>query len=245
MAFSMYSRIPMPKIIWKKEHEKYILCFFPFVGMVTGILSVCCFFACKKLEIGRILRAAMLTVLPLLVNGGIHMDGFLDTIDAKSSYKPKEEKLRILKDPNIGAFALIYGMVYLVLTFGLFSEIGEREINFVAWGYVYSRVLSGFSVVTFRKAKKEGMAAATAENTGKSVKLIFVLEFCLCVVCFIGLHPLLGLLCAVTGIFTLVYYRSMAYRLFGGITGDLAGYFLQVCELIILVVTVLFGKVQF
>ena len=27
------------------------------------------------------------------------------------------------------------------------------------------------------------------------------------------------------------YYRRMSYRIFGGITGDLAGYFVQLCEL--------------
>jgi adenosylcobinamide-GDP ribazoletransferase len=28
-----------------------------------------------------------------------------------------------------------------------------------------------------------------------------------------------------------LYYRHMAYKKFGGITGDLAGFFLQLCEL--------------
>ena len=34
------------------------------------------------------------------------------------------------------------------------------------------------------------------------------------------------------------YYRFMSYRTFGGITGDLAGYFLQMCELWMLIGTV-------
>ena len=31
-----------------------------------------------------------------------------------------------------------------------------------------------------------------------------------------------------------LYYRVMSWRKFGGITGDLAGYFLQLCELAVL-----------
>ena len=36
-----------------------------------------------------------------------------------------------------------------------------------------------------------------------------------------------------------VYYRNFAYKTFGGITGDLAGYFLQICEISMLGVIVL------
>ena len=36
-----------------------------------------------------------------------HIDGFMDTMDAFHSYKPREEKLTILKDSHMGAFAVI------------------------------------------------------------------------------------------------------------------------------------------
>ena len=34
IAFSMYSKIPMPKIEWSKERMEYVMCFFPLVGVV-------------------------------------------------------------------------------------------------------------------------------------------------------------------------------------------------------------------
>lgn len=245
IAFSMYSRIPMPKVEWNEKSRKYILCFFPFVGAVIGMLSVFCLWICKKMEIGTILTSAFLTVLPLFVNGGIHMDGFLDTIDAKSSYKSREEKLDILKDPNTGAFAVIYGMIYMFLSFGLYSEIKEEEIIFVAAGYFFSRALSGYSILTFQKARKEGMAASTAESANRMVKWILLLESILCGGFFLILHPIVGISCILAGVLVLMYYRNMAYKLFGGVTGDLAGYFLQCCELMLLLTVVLLGKVFF
>ena len=42
----------------------------------------------------------------------------------------------------------------------------------------------------------------------------------------------------------LLYYRISSYRNFGGITGDTAGHFLQVCELAELSATVLAGLIQ-
>ena len=38
VAFSMYSKIPMPRIEWNKENMKYTMCFFPLIGVVTGVL---------------------------------------------------------------------------------------------------------------------------------------------------------------------------------------------------------------
>lgn len=39
-------------------------------------------------------------------------------------------------------------------------------------------------------------------------------------------------------------YKRMAYRNFGGITGDTAGWFLQVCEMTLLISTVLTEKIM-
>lgn len=234
IAFSTYSRIPMPRIQWEEKAMKYSMCFFPAVGLVTGLCSVGCLYGLKALGMGKLFVAAALTVLPILLNGGIHMDGFLDTVDAKRSYKSREEKLQILKDPHTGAFAIIYGIVYLVLMLGLFSEVSEKEIVFVAAGYVYSRILSGLSVVTLRKAKKDGMVAAAADAAQKNCKWILTAELAVCAAGLLCLDWVRGLVCLLTGLVCFLYYRRMAYRTFGGITGDLAGYFLQVCELMIL-----------
>lgn len=243
MAFSMYSKIPMPRIEWKEKNMKYVLCYFPFVGLVIGLLSMGCFWICEKWNMGKIFTTSILTILPLLVTGGIHMDGFLDTLDAKSSYRSREDKLRILEDPNVGAFAVIYGIIYILLCFGLFSEVTKAEMNFVVVGYVFSRILSGVSVVTLKKAKKDGMLATTSEHANKSVKWILILECIFCAGIYIAIHPIMGMVCVLAGILVFLYYCCMAYRLFGGVTGDLAGYFLQCCECAILFITVLVGKV--
>ena len=39
IAFSMYSKIPMPKIEWSKERMEYVMCFFPLVGVVLAVLT--------------------------------------------------------------------------------------------------------------------------------------------------------------------------------------------------------------
>lgn len=234
IAFSTYSKIPMPAVTWNEKSMRYSLCCFPLVGAVIGLCSMACFYGMLWIGLGKTAASAVLTVLPLLITGGIHMDGFLDTMDARSSYKSKKEKLEILKDPHMGAFAAIYGMVYLLLSFGLFSEITEKEIGFVAAGYVLSRILSGWAIVTFSKAKKEGMAAMAADAARNNVTWILAAEGVLWILAVCLLDWKKGLVCTGAGLLCMMYYRHMAYKTFGGITGDLAGYFLQICELAIL-----------
>lgn len=246
VAFSTYSKIPMPHIEWDKKSMKYSMGCFPFVGVVIGLVSIGCFYGLSLLSVGNILSAIVLAIIPILISGGIHMDGFLDTIDARNAYRSREERLQILKDPHTGAFAIIYGIVYLLICVGLFSEVMEEQIAFVAVGYIYSRILSGLSVVTFRKAKRDGMAAATADASDKSVKWMLIVELVICVagMVLLGLaqNGIAGLICAVlcivAGLLSFFYYRCMAYKWFGGTTGDLAGYFLQICELMILLAVV-------
>lgn len=242
VAFSMYSKIPMPQVEWNEKSMRYYMCFFPAVGAVIGLCCMGCYFLLGKLGMSQSAKAALLTALPVVLNGGIHMDGFMDTMDAKSSYKPMEDKLKILKDPHTGAFAVIYAILYFLVSYAFFREANSAEIGWIAAGYVYSRILSGLSVVTFKKAKKDGMVAASADAAQKNVKWILAVELAVFAVVVLWIDPLMGAVCLVTGGTVFAYYRSMSYRVFGGITGDLAGYFLQMCELMLLIVVVLAGK---
>ena len=117
VAFSMYSRIPMPQFRWEDADTKYMLCFFPWVGAVIG--AAVWFFTrlCDWLNIGLLCETFAGAAIPLLITGGFHADGFLDTSDALHSYQSRERKLEILKDSHVGAFAVIrfaiYGILYL------------------------------------------------------------------------------------------------------------------------------------
>ena len=69
-----------------------------------------------------------------------------------------------------------------------------------------------------------------------AVELIFLIATA---VAMIYLSPVSGGFGVLGGVLSFVYYRVFAYRRFGGITGDLAGYFLQIFELAVLACAVL------
>ena len=125
VAFSMYSRIPMPQFAWKDEDMKYMLCFFPWVGAVTGFCLFLWGVLSGKLLIGQTAYILIATAIPLLITGGFHVDGFMDTMDAFHSYQPKERKLEIMKDSHIGAFSVISLALLGMLWLAAISEINR------------------------------------------------------------------------------------------------------------------------
>lgn len=222
---------------------RYSMCFFPLIGVVIGALEWVLAYLMMFLGLGRLFQSCVLAVIPVLVTGGIHMDGFLDTVDAMSSWRTKEERLKILKDPHVGAFAVIFSGVLWVLAVGAFSEIltmgsvmtpyGRRALFSVATGFVISRCLSGIAVIIFPKAKKNGILRTmsdAAQRSQKQVLWVLVAELAVACALVVVTGRLRGAAVCLAAGAVFVYYRHKAVRNFGGTTGDLAGWFLTVCE---------------
>lgn len=233
IAFSMYSKIPMPKSEWTKENMRYIMCFFPLIGVIIGGLTWLWGYFGKVLVSSHVFYAAVLVLIPVAVSGGIHLDGLLDTSDALHSYQPRERKLEILKDSHAGAFAIITAVVYFLLYLGVYSEITLKSLPVVCIGFVLSRALGGFSIAAFPMAKNTGLAAAFSDGAQKQcVKMVCAIYGILCVVLMLAYDPLIGG-CAVLGAaLEYLYYYKMSMKEFGGITGDLAGFHMQMSELV-------------
>lgn len=233
IAFSMYSRIPMPRMEWTEAGMQYALCFFPAIGIVIGAVVIGFVWLAEWTGIGTIAVCCIGTALPLLITGGIHMDGFLDTTDARSSFADREKKLEILKDPNTGAFAVIGCGVYLLLYVSAWSELRSGAFPAVGSIYVMTRALSGWSVVGFPKARKNGLASTFASGAReRTVKRTMVFWWILgagFLVISAGWIP--AVLMSVTELLVFWHYHRIAMKEFGGMTGDLAGYFLQLAEL--------------
>ena len=220
IAFQMYSHIPIPSFEWDEKSRKYALCFFPLVGAVIGSVEYLWFFLAAILEAPVLIGTAVATAIPFLITGGIHMDGFCDTVDALSSQASMERKLEILKDPHAGAFAIIFAVIYILLYFAGWSAVSSmKALEAVCIGFVLSRALSGLAAVKFKGARKEGMLQNLADATAKRTTIILML------------CGWLGLLILCVNELVFLYYRLTAYKKFGGITGDLAGWFLQLAEL--------------
>lgn len=243
IAFSTYSRIPMPQVEWSDENRQYTMCFFPLIGAVIGLMMWGWLLLCDALGIGPLLRGAVGALLPLLVTGGIHMDGLMDTSDALASWQTKERRLEILKDSHVGAFAVIGCAGYLLLAAGLLSEASAQCAPMLIGAFVISRAMSAWAIAAFRSARPKGMLDAFAQAAHRRMVTISCCIYAvLCALCWGLAAGWLAAACLAAAAMCLGYYRHMAYKQFGGVTGDLAGWFLQTTELVLTAVIVLGGK---
>ncbi len=243
IAFSTYSRLPVPQVEWTDENRRYAMCFFPLVGAVIGGLMWLWIVLCGKLELGAFLKGAVGAVIPIWVTGGIHMDGFMDTKDALASWQPKEKKLEILKDSRVGAFAVMGCAAYMLLMMALVSQAKPENGAQVGAVFVLSRAMSAWALTVLRSARPEGMLdrfAAAAKKRMVSVSGCVYASLCIAVWCLADAG--LALVCIAVAAGVTAYYRHMAYKQFGGVTGDLAGWYSQMMEICLIAGVVLGGK---
>lgn len=233
IAFAMFSKIPVPQAEWTKENMKYMFCFFPFIGAVVGALSYGISLAGSMLGFHPSFVAVVLVLIPVIVTGGIHVDGLLDTSDAMSSWQERKRRLEILKDSNAGAFAVITACVYFLAWFGAYCELGGRKtaVAVLCVGFMVSRSLSGMGVILLPKAKEDGTVAEfSRKSEDKTVRNVLIVYLLILLLLMLMIHPVYGAAAFLTAMLIFGYYRHMALKYFGGTTGDLSGAFLCLCE---------------
>ena len=238
VSFSLYSKIPMPGFKWQEDDMAHSLAFFPFVGAVIGALVYALNTVAPISDLHVAVRILLTIAIPLLITGGFHVDGFMDTEDALNSYGTMEKKLEILKDSHIGAFAVISLLKwYLIYGAGvtaiLLNEKCDRRIVLLfALIFVVSRCICGLTSIGFKKARNNGFLYEETKDkqTGTVVFLIIQLIAALSAMAYLRLIYAAALILAF-GLYTL-YYRHLIYKEFGGATGDTAGFFVTTSEIV-------------
>lgn len=247
-AFSTFSRIPMPRTEWDEKSLRYMLCAFPLVGAVIGLLLWAWVALCQVLDFGTILFAAGLTLLPLAVSGGIHMDGFCDTSDALASRQSQARKLEILKDPHMGAFAAISLGAYLLAQFSLATELSPTRENIWLLGLscILSRCLSGLCSLCFPAVGGPGMLRSFRDGAEKRPAVLLLFLFS--IFCAVGMLLLFwpgGCAMLIAALLSVAALYLVSRRHFGGMRGDLAGWFLQLAEISMLAALVLTERIVY
>ncbi len=264
LAFSMFSALPMPQVEWNEKNMRYMMAAFPLVGVFIAFLCAVCFVLVQFLgnfhkNFSPALISLFFTLIPVLVTGGIHLDGFMDTCDALGSHASLEKRLEILKDSHSGAFAVlgcvIYFLCYFVLShelFGFFfgAESSRRFVNhftqLMAFFpllsiFVLSRLLSAFAVATFPIAKNSGLVHTFASASAKRFTSIWCgFWFILLSIAISFLFGTSGIVIVAASLFVFAAYFFISKKNFGGITGDTAGWFVQISELFSLAAFVIY-----
>jgi adenosylcobinamide-GDP ribazoletransferase len=223
--------------------------YFPFVGLAEGLFIAVTAMLLIKILPSQVVHA-LIVLLLLILNGGLHLDGLADTFDAIASRGDREKKLLIMKDSSIGPIGVIAIVMSLLLSYVMLNAV-----HFYSAGNLYYAILLLMTVSTRwamvpalcygRSARQDGLGRLFIENTGSRELLVstFILfTIALADGIFFSSMNLfiffsMMLFPALYGLSVLAVWFSK--RHFDGLTGDALGAVNEITRLIFLFITVI------
>ncbi len=109
--------------------------------------------------------AALLLAVWVLATGVLHLDGFLDTCDGLFGGHTAEARLRIMRDERVGAFAVIGGILLLLVKFSCLTELTNRGTALIVAPAV-GRWGMAMAVIAFPYARPEGLGRWMKDHAG-------------------------------------------------------------------------------
>lgn len=133
--------------------------------------------------------AAVAVLLPILLAGGLHMDGFLDATDALFSRRDREKKLAIMKDPNCGPFAVLCCAGLLLLEAGAWCQLMTAPglLPAACSVYLLSRSLTVVAGSRFPYTPSSTLGVLFASRAAKGVAALGTVETALSLLLLLGL----------------------------------------------------------
>ena len=245
VAFSLYSAVPVPQVQWEKRTMRWALSFLPLVGVLIGALEWLWYLFCTHFGAAALFYAVGAALIPLFVSGGIHLDGLCDTCDALGSHQTREKKLAILKDSHAGAFAVIGLGVYLLALTGVLSELrwSPRTGLLLALCFPLSRVLGSLLLLLLPCAREDGLARAFSDAASRRCTAVLA-ALAVLLLCGAALaSPVCGAALAALLVLAFFALRRKFLRGFGGVTGDLAGFSIELGELLLAAALLVLQKI--
>jgi len=227
LSWAMMTAIPLfNKFSDRKDLAGKSVAFYPLVGLVLGLMIWVISIPIEMI-FPETVAPYILFVLYTLSYGALHTDGLADILDALLSYKPADEAIKILKDPNIGAQGAVYLFLFLILKAVLFSTVS-------LFHFIAIPLLSRFAIVIamkqFSYLSSGSMAKSqTAQLTKTDV--IIAASSVLFIFPFAGLNALFMIPLAI--LTPLVVGKVITKRL-GGLNGDSYGTVVEITELVLL-----------
>jgi adenosylcobinamide-GDP ribazoletransferase len=139
--------------------------FFPLVGLLLGVLLVAANLLLAHIFASGI-RAALVLAFWVLLSGGLHLDGFLDTCDGLLGGSTPESRLEIMRDERVGAFALAGGVLLLLVKYSALLTL-----PILSPGLWLAPVLGRWGMTSaiyfFPYARAQGLGKAMRDHTSR------------------------------------------------------------------------------
>ncbi|MDQ0273236.1 adenosylcobinamide-GDP ribazoletransferase [Cytobacillus purgationiresistens] len=237
-----FTAIPIPlELPMDKPHLEKAIKTFPILGLLQGFIYAALFYAFWQwLPFSDLTAVFVLWLAAIIITGGIHLDGWMDSSDAFFSYRDKEKRLEIMKDPRTGAFGVLSVIVLLSAKFLFIYEISQMivPITFFLIALIpfFSRMVMGILLINVDAAKQDGLGTMFKEAAMKKTLWIYPVYLILLIATaslFLQGALLAIALFILIAIMSLLFLRHKIKKWFGGMTGDVLGASVEGVELVL------------
>lgn len=217
------------------------MAFFPLVGMLMGILLVLLRRLFYYLPVSSLVGDTLVLIFWIWLSGGLHLDGFADSVDGFLGGHNKEEILKIMKDSSTGAKGVVALVSLLLLKFVLLVEmplfLKDAALFFTPAIGRWSMVIAAFLGKPARL--KDSMGKLFMDYVGWREVIFASLTMA---VIGIPLFRLYFLPLVMVGIGLVLLILKYCQQKIGGINGDILGAINEIVEVFILLILCVLGN---
>jgi adenosylcobinamide-GDP ribazoletransferase len=210
--------------------------YFPVIGLILAcLLWLLTVIASPFLP--PFVLAALLVVAQILLTGGLHLDGLMDSCDGLFGGRTAERKLEIMRDSRVGSFGVLGAACILLLRFSCLASLNSRQIVFaLLLAMPTARWCMAFALYLFPNARNNGLGNIYRQAVTREHVIIA------------GMISLVITIIAgrVIGILIWAVLTGVAFVLgkwitgtIGGLTGDTYGAIEEVTDVIALLLVVI------
>lgn len=216
--------------------------YYPLVGLLLGGLLLAADLL-LALVMPPLVRAALVLGLWVLLTGALHLDGFLDACDGLLGGSSPEQRMQIMRDERVGAYALAGGILLMLVKFSALSALAPGSPALLL-APVLGRWGMAIALVAYPYARPEGLGRDIKDHASWRQALLAT-AFCLAVVAGTALWKsdwAVGAALAAAGAALWLGARFALKRL-PGLTGDIYGALNEIIEAVVLLALVGTGAV--
>ncbi len=232
-ALSFLTRIPVSvRAVTPDDLGRSLACF-PLVGALLGLLAVGCATLARH-TVSYLLGSLAVVALSALVTGGLHLDGVADLFDGLGGARgDRTRALAIMRDSRIGAHgATALTLTLLGKTFAGAELLQSNSLAVFFAAPVIARFSAVLLIVWFPYARSAGLGFAMHQ---RARVLHLLLAGVLMAACLAPLGAIPSFQLTAAGIVVLLLAAAVS-RTLGGLTGDVYGAAIELCELTVLVI---------
>jgi len=224
LAVSMLSILPFFKVHdFYKGINGYVVMFYPLVGFLLGLLLYGAFLLVTPL-FAPLHVSIVIFSLWVLLTGALHLDGFADTVDGL--FVDKKRALHVMKDPYNGGMSMIFSVVFLLLKAS--SLVALNAVYLLPVILLLSRFMAVVEIYLYPYLSPNGMGALAKEEFTKK-QFVVCISYVLFVVFLLQSFALLFV-----SLLVLFTCKVFFMRRYGGFTGDIYGFSIEMTELVLL-----------